>query len=139
MVAVIWVVIAASCVWVGVDAHHLGVKRGRLGGGMLDMSVASWVICSLFVWIIAFPCYLVARGRYQAMRGAQIYGSVPHGTASPQGPAGWPNQGPIMSAPPQLSPDGQWWWNGTQWVPANAAAPQAPATDGPVQPLGQLG
>jgi hypothetical protein len=22
------------------------------------------------------------------------------------------------SAPPQLSPDGQWWWDGYQWVPA---------------------
>jgi hypothetical protein len=22
------------------------------------------------------------------------------------------------TAPPQYSPDGAWWWNGTQWVPA---------------------
>ena len=22
-------------------------------------------------------------------------------------------------APPQLSPDGHWWWNGTEWVPAD--------------------
>ena len=22
------------------------------------------------------------------------------------------------TAPPQYSPDGQWWWNGNQWVPA---------------------
>lgn len=21
------------------------------------------------------------------------------------------------TAPPQYSPDGQWWWNGNQWVP----------------------
>lgn len=29
----------------------------------------------------------------------------------------------MTSAPPQFSPDGQWWWDGTQWVPA-AQAPQ---------------
>jgi len=23
-------------------------------------------------------------------------------------------------APPQLSPDGQWWWNGAEWVASNA-------------------
>jgi hypothetical protein len=25
-------------------------------------------------------------------------------------------------APPQLSPDGQWWWDGQQWIPAARAA-----------------
>ena len=28
-------------------------------------------------------------------------------------------------APPQLSPDGQWWWDGQQWIPAARAAAQA--------------
>ena len=35
------------------------------------------------------------------------------------------------AAPPQLSPDGQWWWNGTEWVPA-AARPALP--EQPEQP-----
>jgi hypothetical protein len=26
------------------------------------------------------------------------------------------------SAPPQLSPDGHWWWDGTEWTPASEAA-----------------
>jgi hypothetical protein len=31
------------------------------------------------------------------------------------------------SAPPQLSPDGYWWWTGTEWVPAaNLFAPSIP-------------
>lgn len=34
------------------------------------------------------------------------------------------------SAPPQLSPDGHWWWNGTEWVPAD----QRPAEPVPEQP-----
>ena len=29
---------------------------------------------------------------------------------------------PAPPAPPQLSPDGQWWWNGLGWVPSNANA-----------------
>src|SRR4051812_45594478 len=27
-----------------------------------------------------------------------------------------------QTAPPQLSPDGHWWWNGQEWVPAPAPA-----------------
>ena len=38
------------------------------------------------------------------------------------------------SAPPQLSPDGQWKWDGTQWVPNPAAAPTYPAQPGYGQP-----
>ena len=26
------------------------------------------------------------------------------------------------TAPPQYSPDGQWWWDGTQWVPVNRSS-----------------
>lgn len=41
-------------------------------------------------------------------------------------------------APPQLSPDGQWWWNGTEWVPA-AQRPvvpeQPPALSGYAPPV----
>lgn len=39
------------------------------------------------------------------------------------------------AAPPQLSPDGQWWWDGQQWTPAQQPAESAtepataPATD----------
>lgn len=39
------------------------------------------------------------------------------------------------SAPPQLSPDGKWWWDGTAWIPA----PQQPAdfyAPVPVQSMG---
>lgn len=34
-----------------------------------------------------------------------------------------------MAAPPQLSEDGRWWWDGYQWVPA-PQAPAAPSTPG---------
>lgn len=33
----------------------------------------------------------------------------------------------MNSAAPQLSPDGKWWWTGTEWVPAQQAPQPAPA------------
>jgi hypothetical protein len=127
--AVIWLAILGSIIWVGFDAHTLGMKRGRLGGGTLDMGVAAWVICCLIVWIIAFPCYLVARGRYHSMRSARTNGALPAAAAPvPAYEFGQsPNvQQPVAhTAPPQLSPDGKWWWNGAQWVSAAPVEPPA--------------
>jgi len=31
------------------------------------------------------------------------------------------------AAPPQLSPDGKWWWTGSEWVPANSVS-EAPSS-----------
>jgi hypothetical protein len=126
VVGIIWLAILGSVIWVGFDAHTLGMKRGRLGGGTLDMGVASWIICCLFIWVIAFPCYIVARGRYQSMASTGTYGAFPAASPVVANQFGLlPNvqQPTVYAAPPQLSPDGQWWWNGAQWVPAAHAAP----------------
>jgi hypothetical protein len=123
--AIIGIAFLGSVIWVGYDAHKLGMRRGQLGGGTLDMGVASWVVCCLFVWIIAFPCYFVARDRYQSMRSlsAAPYGRLPVPvTGFSPGPQFQHAQVPVLTgyaAPPQYSPDGQWWWNGQQWVPAS--------------------
>ena len=107
----IGLIIIATTIWVGFDAHALGVKRGKLRGGPLDMSVTSWVICCLFLWIVSFPCYLVARFKYQEIRRRP--------TLYPGQPGyGWPPQ-PYVNPPaaPPISPDGQWWWDGQRWLP----------------------
>jgi hypothetical protein len=124
VVGIIWLAIVGTVVWVGFDAHSLGMKRGKAGGGPLDMGVVSWVICCLIVWVIAFPCYLVARSRYRSRR-AQA--STPVAGAMYQMPQVQQVQQHASTAPPQYSPDGQWWWNGYQWVPAPTTAPQSPA------------
>lgn len=31
--------------------------------------------------------------------------------------------GPARPAAPQFSPDGQWWWNGREWVPVRQSLP----------------
>ncbi|MBO0709139.1 MAG: hypothetical protein J2P44_12320, partial [Candidatus Dormibacteraeota bacterium] len=33
-----------------------------------------------------------------------------------------------MAAPPQLSEDGRWWWDGYQWVPAPREQPSTGST-----------
>lgn len=45
-----------------------------------------------------------------------------------------------MAATGQLSPDGQWMWDGAQWVPAGqpAAAPAAPAAPAQPDPMAQM-
>jgi hypothetical protein len=42
-----------------------------------------------------------------------------------------PTDDVTATAPPQLSPDGHWWWDGTAWIPA-AERPGAPVIVAPV-------
>jgi hypothetical protein len=109
-----FLLIVGTAVWVGFDARELEMRKGRLGGGPVDMGTRSWVVCCLLLWLIAFPCYLVARSKYVAMRDAPLW-PVATTPASPF--AAVP-----FAAVPQLSADGYWWWDGTQWTPAATAA-----------------
>jgi hypothetical protein len=88
---VILLVVVATSLWVVIDASNLGAKKGKLGGGFLDMGPVSWLVGCLLLWIICFPCYLVARPRLIAARAAA--GSVPAPPAGgvPNGSAvSWP-------------------------------------------------
>jgi hypothetical protein len=123
-----FVIVVGSAIWMGVDGSNLGIRRGRLGGGGLDMSVGAWVVCGLLLWIVAFPCYLVARGRYQALARSEAGQPSQVGWAAapvPNWPAGFGHTAAAaatMVAPaaaPQYSPDGRWWWNGQQWLPVS--------------------
>jgi hypothetical protein len=134
MEPVVLLLVIGTSVWVAVDAKNLGMQRGRIGGGMLDMSVTGWVVCCLLLWIIAFPCYLVARGKYQALQRNQEnrfpmlaaeQGAVAPFGANVADPHGIQERTPPVAyatppAPPQMSPDGLWWWNGQQWVPVHS-------------------
>ena len=61
--ALIVAIIAASAVWVYLDAskHKIGKIRGSKG--MLNMSAGAWGIVTLLLWIVCFPAYLIARRR----------------------------------------------------------------------------
>ncbi len=138
-------VVIATTVWVGIDASNLRVTRGRLGGGFLDMGVVGWVFAVLLLWIVAFPCYLVARVRYKSLPApGLVYGLPPMptqawapgqvGVPSYGPPIGYNPAGPYAQAPlaapapvaPPVSPDGRWWWNGYQWLPMPAAPAAGP-------------
>jgi hypothetical protein len=131
------ILVIGSAIWVGSDAKKLGVRRGGLGGGFFDLPTYSWVLATLLIWIIGFPCYLVARGKYQALNASQRayagMGTRPQAGAYPQA-APYPRANPTpyapeysvpaqsgyfasaAAAPTHVSPDGRWWWNGQQWV-----------------------
>ncbi|GAB3249138.1 hypothetical protein [Kineosporia babensis] len=63
MQTVFGLVALGTAVWAGIDSSRLGARRGRLGGGFLDMGPAAWFFALFLFWIIGFPCYLVARTR----------------------------------------------------------------------------
>lgn len=126
---VILFIVLATTIWVPFDASHLGVQRGRLGGGSLDMGPASWFFCCLLLWIIAFPCYLIARSKYTtAARMGQLSPPAGAGYQVPQQYAATPPPPPV-AMPVQFSPDGRWYWGGQSWLPV---PPQSPPVSQPV-------
>ncbi len=64
---VIWL---GSSIWVVVDANSIGVKRGQIRG-MGDMTPWGWFFGCLLLWIVVFPCYIVARPLLQKANGVR--------------------------------------------------------------------
>jgi len=62
-VFVILVIIGTSF-WVYFDAKTIGAQKGQLKG-LLDMSPGQWFFLSLLLWIVGFPAWLAARGKYK--------------------------------------------------------------------------
>jgi hypothetical protein len=63
--------VIVTSIWVAVDSSNLGAGHGARGGGFLDMGPVSWLFACLLLWIVAFPCYLVARSKLVAMKAGQ--------------------------------------------------------------------
>ena len=53
-------VVGGSSGWVYRDAKRIGARPG-LFPGMFDLGPGGWFLCSFFLWIIAFPAYLMKR------------------------------------------------------------------------------
>jgi len=66
---VVFIVIVTS-VWVLIDAKNIGVKKGQITG-LLNLGPWGWFICSLLLWIISFPCYLIKRIQYKKINGKE--------------------------------------------------------------------
>ncbi len=59
--AIIIAVIAASAVWVYLDATKNKIGKTTNGKGIFNMSAGAWSIVALLLWIIGFPAYLIKR------------------------------------------------------------------------------
>jgi hypothetical protein len=81
VLSVIFLVVVTTSIWVGLDSKSLGAKPGVLGGGFLDMGPVAWFLACLLFWVIAFPCYLVARPRLRAV-GSTVLPTTPPGPSS---------------------------------------------------------
>ena len=61
MIEIITAFIAFSAVWVYFDATKNKIGKIPDEKGIFNMSAGAWAIVTLFLWIIAFPSYLIKR------------------------------------------------------------------------------
>lgn len=59
----VYVTVIVSSIWVFLDAKKIGVRKGQVSG-ICNMGPGAWFLTNLFLWIIAFPAYLVKRNSY---------------------------------------------------------------------------
>ena len=64
-VAVIWLVIIGTSIWLAVDSSNIGARKGLVKGSG-NMGPAGWFFCCLLIWIIGFPVYLAKRSEIKA-------------------------------------------------------------------------
>ncbi len=62
-------VVLGTSVWVVIDAHSIGVSKGKIKG-MGDMGPWGWFFGCLLLWIIVFPFYLVRREAFKKVKTA---------------------------------------------------------------------
>ena len=65
----ILIFILGTSIWVLIDAKNIGARKG-LVTGMANMGPWTWFIGCLLLWIVAFPLYLVKRGKLKAAANA---------------------------------------------------------------------
>lgn len=71
-----WIIVLGSAGWVLYDAKNIGVKKDVITG-MGNMGPWAWFFATLFLWIIAFPMYLIKRGDFiKALQGEGSNSSV---------------------------------------------------------------
>jgi hypothetical protein len=89
-VAVIWLVIIGTSIWVAIDASNIGARRGLIKG-LGNMGPAGWFFCCLLIWIIGFPVYLAKRSEIKAAADS-TKAPIPTLTQYPPPAAGYANR-----------------------------------------------
>lgn len=103
-VAVIWLVIIGTSIWVAIDASNIGARKG-LVKGVANMGPAGWFFCSLLIWIVGFPVYLAKRSEIKAaVAASNIPTSAPipvtQTSQNPSPPPGWYPSPPLQAQHP---------------------------------------
>jgi len=57
-------IVIVTSIWVLIDSKIIGVNKGQVTG-LLNLGPWGWFLCSLLLWIIGFPCYLIKRREYK--------------------------------------------------------------------------
>jgi hypothetical protein len=122
----------AAALAISIDASRLGARRGRLGGGFVDMGPVGWFFSCWLFWIVTVPCYLVARPRLARLNRVEglptflgahpalapaIVAAAAYG--NPAGPTFGPATGPGVAPGWYPDPFGHAphrWWSGMNWT-----------------------
>jgi len=64
----IWLTILVTSIWVFIDAKRIGVRKGQVKG-LADLGPAGGLFACLFLWIVAFPLYLIKRPELKRING----------------------------------------------------------------------
>jgi hypothetical protein len=105
VVALLYLVVIGTSIWVAVDASSIGARSG-LVKGFAGMGPAGWFFCCLLLWIVGFPLYLAKRSE---IRAAAVASRVAAGSGSQL-----PNNPIAPSRSPNSIVEGQQvYWEGT--------------------------
>ena len=58
-----WAIVIVTSLWVFFDAKRIGIKKGQITG-IANLGPGGWLVACLFLWIIAFPTYLIKRPQF---------------------------------------------------------------------------
>lgn len=120
-----WVLVLGCAIWVYVDAHNIGARKGLIKG-FCNMGPAGWALSTLLLWIIGFPLYLAKRDDIRRAANPHPIGFYASAN-SPAGGGPTPGHQAYRPAPPPVTPPAGWfidperptynrWWDGHAWT-----------------------
>ena len=67
MEGLVFLIVLGTAIWVLVDAKSLGFGTRQFDSGKVESGPWVWFLGCLLLWIVAFPMYLVKRGKYKRL------------------------------------------------------------------------
>ena len=79
----ILLILIGSSIWVFIDAKNLGVRKVPGSKSVLNLGPGGWLACSLLLWIVAFPLYLINRAKFKEQFASSAPSGAGAGSAAP--------------------------------------------------------